>query len=205
MAKAADKSTFVFSDSVVAFYTDKRVKTAVKLLLDDGVVFAPDANDWDRVESYYEAWIAARQTQLDEVRDLFRLWTKVWPKVPEGWQAVAADPKDDELSLDPDIRWDEAYFERHFRIHHNKIVTLWVTFGDVDELSEIEIAFDIRQGSRSILKKHSAELKKQLPGWIFKDGGMKLVSDQKYRGGIDISRFQAEGPKALNEIDGFEW
>lgn len=205
MARKSKEEIFVFSDSVVAFYTDKRVNTAVKLLLDDGVVFAPDAEDWHRVESYYDAWIAARQTQVDEVRDLFRLWTRVWSEIPDGWQAVAADPKDDELSLDPDIRWDETYFERHFRIHHNKIVTLWVTFGDDDELSEVEIAFDIRQGSRSILKKHSAELKKRLPEWNFKDGGMRLVSDKKYRGGLDISKFQEEGPNALKEIDGFEW
>ena len=205
MARDLDKDIFVFSDSVVAFYTDKRVNTAVKLLLDDGIVFAPDDNDWDRVETYYDAWIAARQTQVDEVRNLFQLWTRVWSKIPDGWQAVAADPKDDELSLDPDIRWDEAYFERHFRIHHNKVLTLWVTFGDKDELSEIEMAFDIRQGSRSSLKKHSTELKRRLVGWTFRDGAMRFVSDKKYRNGLDITKLCEEAGKALSEIDEFEW
>jgi hypothetical protein len=207
MVEPVNNTNFRFSESVKAFYRDKRIRSAVELLIDDYVVFAPEADDWDQVEAFYDASMSAHQVQIDHAKDLFRLWMAVWSRFPRNWMPVAADPKDEELSLDPEIRWSQDYFERHFRIQHGRTVSMWVAIGDEGcEMDQVEIAFDIRKGTKSLVKPRRTEVLAALGGWRFEDDAMRLTHAGSYASdGLSLSHFQRAADDMFAFVNGTEW
>lgn len=207
MVNGDDGKLFRFSESVETFYRDKRVRSAVELLIDQKIVFAPEKDDWDQVETFYNACLSARQTQIEFAKDLFRLWTAIWSGFPQEWKPVAADPKDEELSLDPTIRWGSDYFERHFRLQHGKTFTAWVAIGDDDEreMRDVRMCFDVRKGDKSLIKRSSLDAVAKLPGWVFKDDAMRKANTADYVDGLDLSCFRAEAQKVFTFVDNTEW
>jgi len=203
---ADEDRVFRFSDSVTSFYRDGGVRAAAELLLDSPVAYAPDSVGWDQVETFYDACLAARQIQIEHVKDLFRLWTAVWSGVPEDWIPVSADPGDEELSLDPIVRWENDYFERHFKVQHSKTVALWVVLGDEQrELDDIQIAFKVTKSARNLIKPRRLEVTSALPRWEFKDSAMRFTHPEDYADSLDVSIFKAEADRAILFIDSIEW
>ncbi|MDP5281417.1 hypothetical protein Q9Q95_21000 [Sphingomonas sp. DG1-23] len=203
MPNSRERALFHFSPSVEAYYKNDKVRSAVNLIVDQGLVFAPESNEWDQVETYYDAVVSALQTQVDLAKDMFRLWMAVWGDYPRDWKPLPADPKDEELSLDPQLRWDGEYFERHFT-RSGRTIKLWVMPGEEpDALGKTEIAFDVTHGARSLLKKGLAWPASRA-GWRFSDGAMRLKSGVGYADGLDLTSFKAAATEALAFLKEFE-
>ena len=192
---------FIFSESVVQFYTKPELRSAVEMLIDDAFVFSPDSSDWDRVETYYDACLAAQQTKIQFAMDMYRVWQAAWARVPEGWSHVAAKAKDTELSLDPDIRWDESYFERQFRFGDGLTAALWVVFDD----DEIEMAFQVKRNDRALRNKLKAARPERLSAWKFESDAIRLTLKDPYAAGIDLVSLREETSAAIQFIDQANW
>ncbi|WP_422356995.1 hypothetical protein [Qipengyuania flava] len=192
---------FAFSESVVQFYTRPELRAAVELLVDDAFVFPPDKDDWGRVETYYDACLAAQQTKIELAKDMHRLWISVWKPIPEDWVSVAAKAKDQELSLDPDIRWDEGYFERHFRFGNGLTAAIWVSFDD----DEVELAFTIKRNNGVLTSALQSKKGENLPNWVFKNDAVRLAVDKPYASGLDLIFMQAEAEAAIEFIKSYSW
>lgn len=192
---------FAFSESVVQFYTRPELRAAVELLVDDAFVFPPDTDDWGRVETYYDACLAAQQTKIEFAKDMHRLWNAVWNPVPGDWNPVAAKAKDAELSLDPDLRWDEGYFERHFRFDDRLTAALWVSFDE----DEVELAFTVKRNDGILRSTLRSEKESALPNWVFKSNAIRLAVEKPYAAGLDLVSLRTETKAAIDFIKNSKW
>lgn len=196
-------SWFRYSESVEAFYTDKKVQAAVKLLVNNGFVFAPERDEWGEGEAYYDACLAAAQTKIEFAKDLYRLWSAVWRNIPTDWVAVPADAKDEELSLDPELRWEGDHFTRHFRFRGH-IVELWVELDyDDRQLDGTFIGLDLLKGSRSQLKR-GAIWSDRPATWKFENAALRLFLPKSYKQGFDLTPLRKGAEEAINFIARFE-
>ena len=192
---------FAFSESVVQFYTRPELRAAVELLIDEAFVFPPDKDDWGRVETYYDACLAAQQTKIEFAKDMFLLWTAVWQPIPGDWTPVAAKAKDEELSLDPDIRWEEAYFERQFRFGGGLTAAHWISFDE----DEVELVFTLKRNDRVLRSALRANKGEQLTNWVFKNDAIRLIIDKPYIAGLDLVSLKAETKAAIDFIKNTKW
>jgi hypothetical protein len=172
------------------------------LLVDEAFVFAPDtAADWGKVGAYYDACLAARQTKVEYAKDMFRLWSAIWQDVPKEWSPVPPKPKDETLSLNPDLRWDEGYFERHFRLADGMIAALWVAFGDDGkELDTVEVVFNLQRDNRALRKTLQTEVAKKLPMWRYKHDALRMSNNTPYVGQLDVGPLRKHAKEALTVI-----
>ena len=192
---------FAFSESIVQFYTRPELRAAVELLVDDAFVFPPDKDDWGRVETYYDACLAAQQTKIEFAKDMYCLWNAVWNPVPDEWNPVAAKAKDAELSLDPDLRWDEGYFERHFRFDDRLTAALWVAFDE----DEVELAFTVKRNDGILRSALRSKKEGALPNWFFKSDAIRFVVEKPYAAGLDLVSLRTETKAAIDFIKNSKW
>lgn len=198
---------FQFSQSVKAYFGDKAVRSAVDLLVAKGFVFAPSNDDeWSQIDTFYDACLAAQQTQIEFAKDLARLWEVVWGARPGDLEPIASDPASQALTLSPDVRWEEQYFERHFHLPHAKTVWLWVVLGDEpNELTKVEMAFDVREKNRSLVRRRKDEILNQLSGWRFEHDAVRLTCENTSAVALDLTTFCTEAARAVQVIKQFEW
>lgn len=102
-------------ESVLTYFGQQSVRTAVDLLLAHREPRVPGNLKWNEVSDWYRATLAARQVAADFAIFTSELWTAVWSDVPGGWKADAPDDPDrDDLSIAISAVWDEGCFSRRF-------------------------------------------------------------------------------------------
>lgn len=198
-----DKTPFFYRDSVQAYFENSEVRFAVDQLLARKIKYVPQTFSAGEVSDFYKACLAARQTQIDYALDIFDLWHRIWPELGGNWQAAPYDPSDDDLSLDPQVRWDEGYFQRDFRKPGTDItVYLWLFLSSkAQNGSEIELGFTVVQGSKRSLKKGSMP-----DGWSWdKDNeGFQFAADVAVSdNGFDLAPFAEAAHRAVSFIKDF--
>ena len=107
--------------SVLAYYQQPDVQTAVKLLLsaEGGRKKSPATATlrWKDIPDYYRALLAARQSPVEFAIFVEALWRQVWTDIPAIWKASAkpGDPPRPDLSVDVANIWLEKGFGRQFK------------------------------------------------------------------------------------------
>jgi hypothetical protein len=102
-------------DSVLAYFQQPAVQTAVDLLLAKREPKVPESLRWDEVSSFYRACLAARQVPIEFASFCEELWRGVWGEPPAGWKsAVPSRPDRPDLDVGPTTVWNEGCFTRRF-------------------------------------------------------------------------------------------
>lgn len=200
MDEALRTSMLELPQSVAAYLDSPSLQKAVPLLI-KRVSFVPDDFDWSEGHAFYRACLAARQTQIDYADALLSMWEAVWT-VPDRdmWDAVEPDSGDNELTLDPGIRWDNGYFLRRFeRKRDSLMLDLGVSFAQDKAMAEMWVGFNVWQGEESRLDADA------LNGWEYGDAdcywaSAPLPMDPR----IDLSPLLKHADEAWGVIRGFE-
>lgn len=196
-----DSQPFRYRESVQAYFESPEVRFAVDQLLARKMSFIPEAFTSNEVADFYKACLAARQTQIDFAQDMFDLWHRIWPELGAGWQPVPYDPADEELSLDPQVRWEEGYFQRNFLLRGTGITAgMWLFLRpSAPSGSEIELGCFLTQGNRTLFKKSNVT-----HGWswekeneYFEFSNDVVVSQT----GLDLTSLRAAAQLAVNLIE----
>ncbi len=150
-----NKTPFFYRESVQAYFDSAEVRFAVDQLLARKMKYVPQSFDAGEVADFYRACLAARQTQIDFVQDMIDLWHLIWPDLGKSWHAAPYDPGDEELTLDPQVRWDESYFQRSFDRKGKGIrAALWVYLSSKSPAgSEIKLGYSLFRGAQSLARK----------------------------------------------------
>jgi len=198
-----NETPFVYRDSVQAYFDNQEVRFAVDQLVARKIKYVPQTFSAGEVSDFYSACLAARQTQIDYALDIFDLWHRIWPELGAGWQPAPYDPSDDDLSLDPQVRWDEGYFQRDFRKSGTDVtVYKWLFLSSkAQNGSEIELGCTLVQGSKRVLKKGSMP-----DGWSWdKDNeGFQFSADVVAAAdGLDLAPFVEAARRAVSFIEDF--
>lgn len=102
-------------ESVLTYFEQSAVETAVDLLLTGKEPKVPDNLRWDEVASFYRACLAARQVQAEFALLTEELWRAIWHAAPTDWKPRApADPERPDLGVGISTIWDEGCFSRRF-------------------------------------------------------------------------------------------
>lgn len=146
---------FMYRESVQAYFESAEVRFAVDQLLAKKMSYVPQAFKPEEVADFYKACLAARQTQIDFAQDMYDLWHCIWPELGAEWQPVPYDPADEELSLDPQVRWEEGYFQRNFiRPGTGIMVAIWLYLSSMPPSgSEIVLGCLLKTEKRSLFNK----------------------------------------------------
>lgn len=192
---------FVYRESVQAYFESAEVRFPVDQLLTRKMKYVPQTFTGEEVSDFYKACLAARQTQIDYAQDMFDLWHCIWPDLGASWKPAPYDPADDELSLDPQIRWDEGYFQRSFDLGGKGLrASLWLFLSSSSPNgSEIELGCTLMQGARSLFKKG-----KVLDGWEWDkhNNGFEFSSDVAVSdNGLDLEPFVEAAQRAVGFIE----
>ncbi|PXW73720.1 hypothetical protein C7451_1095 [Blastomonas natatoria] len=192
MTDTADR--FVFRESVLSYLEKPEIRHAVNLLLDRKIGYLPQVFDHGQITDFYTACLAARQTQIEFVMDMADLWHRIW-RAPKGWTPVPLDPADEDLNLDPVVRWDEQYFQCDFELKSKGMrASLWLWLTD---LSEVELGVDVMEGDITVLRKGG------LPSpWKWEDEQFSWEDKTiRYANGLDLAPFRAAAEAALERIE----
>lgn len=101
--------------SVLAYYQQLDVQTAIDLLRGSKDPKVPPSLRWDQVEGFYRARLAALQMPIEYAIFLETLWRAVWTEVPSGWKPrKPSEPARPDLSIGVATIWDEGCFSRRF-------------------------------------------------------------------------------------------
>jgi hypothetical protein len=101
--------------SVLAYYEQPAVQTAVDLLLNAKEPQVPDNLQWHEVGSFYRSSLAARQVQTEYAIFLEALWSAVWVDIPELWRPrPPSKPARPDLAIGIKTVWNEGCFGRRF-------------------------------------------------------------------------------------------
>jgi hypothetical protein len=197
------ETPFFYRESVQVYFDSEEVRFAVGQLLARKMKYVPQTFSAGEVSDFYRACLAARQTQIDYALDMFDLWHRIWPTLGVDWQPAPYDPSDADLSLDPQIRWDEGYFQRDFRKPGTDISAhMWMFLSSkAPNGSEIELGCTLVNGSKSLLKKGSMP-----EGWSWdKDNeGFQFSADVAVAAdGLDLTPFVEAAKRAASFIEGF--
>jgi hypothetical protein len=150
-----------------------------------------------------EDCLAARQTQVDYAQTLFDLWHRIWPDLGAGWDPAPYEPGDKELTLDPQVRWEQQYFQRSFDLKPKRLrANLWLFLTPSSPSgSEIELGCTLVQGTKWLLKKGSMQ-----DGWSWdKDNeGFQFAADVAVSdNGLDLAPFAEAAHRAVSFIKDF--
>ena len=191
---------FVYRESVRDYLESPDIRHAVNLLLDRKIGYMPQAFTPKEIADFYKACMAARQTQIDFVRDMVDMWHQVWPTLGGDWKPVPHDPADEELTLDPTVRWSEGFFERRFELKAKGIrADMWLFLADNEaSTTDVELGCGLWSGKRPIFKKGS-----EPDGWewvkdykVFRYTNDEIV----YRDGLDLAVFRKAAQAAITLI-----
>ncbi|WP_311268772.1 hypothetical protein [Sphingobium sp. WCS2017Hpa-17] len=101
--------------SVLAYFEQPAVQSAVDLLLAKKEPKVPDNLQWKDVPAFYRASLAARQVPIEFAIFTEELWRHVWVDVPTAWRPCApSNPARPDLSVSAWTVWDEGCFSRRF-------------------------------------------------------------------------------------------
>ena len=191
---------FVYRESVRDYLESPDIRHAVNLLLDRKIGYMPQAFTPEEIADFYKACMAARQTQIDFVRDMVDMWHQVWPTLGGDWKPVPHDPADEELTLDPTVRWSEGFFERRFELKAKGIrADMWLFLADNEaSTTDVKLGCGLWSGKRPIFKKGS-----EPDGWewvkdykVFRYTNDEIV----YRDGLDLAVFRKAAQAAITLI-----
>lgn len=103
-------------ESVHRFCKDSRTASAVELLLSGKSPKVPDGLQWDELEDFYRACLAAQQTRIEWSITMWRLWETVFADLHSGWRpsTIARQADDSDIDLGIESLWQEGEFTRDF-------------------------------------------------------------------------------------------
>lgn len=103
-------------ESVHRYCTDGRTTSAVDILLSDKSPKVPDGLQWEELEDFYRACLAAQQTRVEWSIAMWRLWEAVFADLHTGWRpsTIAKQADDSEIDLGIGTLWQEGVFTRDF-------------------------------------------------------------------------------------------
>jgi hypothetical protein len=145
--------------SVLAYFTQFDVQTAVDLMGGSKDPKVPPTLRWDDVGNFYRARLAALQVPVEFAIFLEELWRAVWADVPARWKAAQpSKPSRPDLSISVGTVWDEGCFSRSYTCG-NHALELSVSLNAEEGLQFGILLFDDRDDDESILDAD------QLVGW----------------------------------------
>jgi hypothetical protein len=199
----AQTGPFRYPESLEAYFENAEVRFPVDQLLAKKMSFVPQVFTSGEVTDFYKACLAARQTQVDYAQTLFDLWHRIWPGLGADWEPAPYDPGDKELTLDPQVRWEQQYFQRSFDLKGKRLrANLWLFLTPSSPSgSEIELGCTLVQGSKWLLKKGSMP-----DGWSWdKDNeGFQFSADVVVAAdGLDLVPFAEAARSAVSFIEDF--
>lgn len=102
-------------ESVLAYFQQPAVETAVDLLLSGKEPKVPGNLRWEDVSSFYRACLAARQVTIEYAIFLEEVWREVWIDGPTGWKPCPPSaPARPDLGVGVGNVWSEGCFSRRF-------------------------------------------------------------------------------------------
>lgn len=101
-------------ESVHRYCTDDRIRSAVDLLLSRKSPKMPDGLQWNEVQDFYRACLAAQQTQIEWALALESVWTAIFADQTVGWRpsSISQQTKDSSIRLDVEYLWENGEFTR---------------------------------------------------------------------------------------------
>lgn len=144
--------------SVLAYYTQPDVETAIDLLLASKKDTIPAALKWHEVSAFYRATLAARQTPVEFALFLETVWRAVWPVAPPLWKPCdASHPARPDLSIKISTVWEERCFSRRYEYGDYSLelsVGLW-------SAEELQLGILLYDKSETMLLTEAL-----MPGWV---------------------------------------
>ncbi len=110
-----DPATLIsIPESVHRYMTSSRLQSAVDLLLSGKSPKTPDGLQWDELQDFYRACLAAQQTRIEWAMTIELFWTAVFADQVSGWRpsGIKEQYDDSELRIDVQHLWDESEFAR---------------------------------------------------------------------------------------------
>jgi hypothetical protein len=110
-----DPATLIsIPESVHRYLTSSRLQSAVDLLLSGKSPKTPDGLQWDELQDFYRACLAAQQTRIEWAITLELFWTAVFADQVSGWRpsGIKEQYDDSDLRIDVQHLWDESEFAR---------------------------------------------------------------------------------------------
>lgn len=110
-----DPATLIsIPESVHRYMTSSRLQSAVDLLLSGKSPKTPDGLQWDELQDFYRACLAAQQTRIEWAMTLELFWTAVFADQVSGWRpsGIKEQYDDSDLRIDVQHLWDESEFAR---------------------------------------------------------------------------------------------
>jgi len=103
-------------ESIHRFCNDGRTASAVELLLSGRSPKIPDGLEWEELEDFYRACLAAQQTRVEWSIVMCRLWEAVFADLPSGWHpsTIAKQADDSDINLGIESLWQGGEFTREF-------------------------------------------------------------------------------------------
>lgn len=99
------------------YMTRSRIRSAVDLLISGRSPKAPDGLQWEELQAFYRACLAAQQTRIEWAMTLDLVWTAVFADQLPGWRSsgIKQQYEESELRVDVQHLWDEGEFRRDLR------------------------------------------------------------------------------------------
>lgn len=120
-------------ESVLAYFQQPAVRTAVDLLSGRRDPRIPDHLGWDELSTFYRACLAARQVPIEFAIFCEELWREVWGTPPDRWKSPPPNrPGRADLGVGYATVWDEGCLTRVFSSGNRSIelaVGLWDDVG----------------------------------------------------------------------------
>lgn len=192
---------FVYRESVQAYFGSAEVRFPVDQLLAKKMSFVPQTFTLGEVSDFYKACLAARQTQIDYAQDMFDLWHRIWPEMVPSWQPVPYDSGDEDLSLDPLVRWENNFFQRNFflpRIGIKANLWIWLSLSS-PRGSEVGIGCTLMKGAQTMFKKSNVP-----EGWSWDKDDKRFTFSTDAgvnENGLDLAPFIAAAQRVMSVID----
>lgn len=103
-------------ESVHRYCTDARIASAVDILLSGKAPKVPDRLQWDELEDFYRACLAAQQTRIEWAIAMTGLWDAIFADQTDSWRPSTIDQQaeDSEIRLDAEHLWTDGEFTRDF-------------------------------------------------------------------------------------------
>jgi hypothetical protein len=189
--------TYSFPESLVVYISDPKIQTAVDALL----ASKPnkiDAEVWEDVTSYYNAYVGAQIVRGDWAIALHEIWSRVWADLPgASWAAlgVADQAAEWNWSVDLVTLWDYSIFARAFRPLRRKglVAFLAVSLSFETGVQVGVQLFDLK-GKRLLSALGGYELDEDNDLLFSEERRLSLASE------LDLSEMQVEARRVWSEL-----
>lgn len=145
--------------SVMAYFTQPAVATAVDLLLSGKKPKVPENLRWDELAAFYRACLAAQQVQAEYAILMEKFWRAIWQVPPSFTPTTPHDPGRRDMSVAISTIWDQGYFSRGF-----KKSDWWLDLTVyLEDSTGFQVGVGLWRGSEFMLDKGA------LPNWASED------------------------------------